>query len=372
MYNEIEVRDILVDHDCGGRMQLYVTSLHDDETVASKFLLTPVYMLPHEKLSLACVQPHDRVTVYTPSLYLPNSPHLEDYLVAGEYLKNNNKTSLYEYRPECFCGADLYSDGHVIECRNLDCTLTLKARIKRLSQTAFFEPPFMFYDEDGKYWFDDNGMSGCDKTKPFSVIMTSQFWGNQVFDLENTLQQYQYHYGFNHNQLDLSDFLIPNKFTDLLCKIHHLHVIAQQDQSRASACLHSLKQNYQWIWNVYGRLEEVASRRDVNADWQNKLLGAFLNGLGLKSLDFETIQTFVDLDIQYYHMAALSDPFLNFAFFLNNTEELISTCGFHPVKAHAITQESKKRRFELGNILGHYSLNRDDVESLFSEPYLRR
>ena len=172
MYHEIEVRDVLIDHDCGGRMQLYVTALHDDETAASKFLLTPVYMLPHEKLSLACVQPHDRVTVYAPSLYLPNSPHLEDYLVAGEYLKNNHPHSPYERMPECFCGHPLISDGHSIDCTNLDCTLTLKARLKRLSQTAFFEPPFMFYDEDGKFWLDDTGESGYDKTKPFSVIMT--------------------------------------------------------------------------------------------------------------------------------------------------------------------------------------------------------
>lgn len=363
MYSEIEVKDVLTENDCSGQLQLYVTAQHADEIIASKFRLTPVYMLPHEKLSLVNVLPQDRVTVYAPYKYLPNSPHLEDYLVAGEYLKNNSQSNLYH--PQCFCGDLLYSDGSNIECRNLDCTLTLKARLKQLSRTSFFEPPFIFYDENGKSWFDDNGFDNLNQTNPFSTIMTESFWKyNNNFPLENVLKQYQYHYAFEHNQLDLSDFLISDKFEHLLCKIHYLHLVSQQDPTRASAILHSLKVQYKPILNVHSRLKEITHHRDMSCDWQNKLLKAFLKGLGLKTLTDDVIDDLVDNETQYWAMAAL-DSFCSLAVLLNTPAELVKTLGYHPIRAHQISQEVSKRQKELCDIFCYYSECKEDVESLF-------
>mgnify|MGYP003387235450 CR=1 FL=1 len=335
MIEEIYVKEVIEKNNCAGKKYICVTAMDTDEIISSRFLLTPAYMPPDYKLTIASVSPMDKVKVVYDT-------HQTSPIIIGEYI--DNLSDVKNREPLCRCGTLMVSDGFDIYCPNDRCALTLATRIERLAETNFFKPKqFNFQGE--KELFDHHDISVTESLyyqKPFLVIQNGIFWGEPGGSLENVLLKQKM------GDISLATFLIQPLFEEFIQERYSLDTFENTAGGN--------------IFNFYSEMDEFINRRDYDCERQNKLIYEFLWCLGIESLSEHHIQKILDYE---RFLDNSIDPMLVYAYLLTHPKQLIDEIGVHPLEAFAILKEISLRRYEFFDIFSYYVRNQEDISIVF-------
>jgi len=337
MNDIIEAVDVIERNDCAGKKSFFVTAQASDETISSLFSMHPAYMPPENKLALASVASMDRLRVNY-ARYSQNILYNGSYIVFdGNFFENLSDTRNRD--PVCRCDTRMVSDGFDVHCPNLQCPLTLTARIERLGNTEFFDMESVLSDPE----LCRTGVIPSEATAyshPFMFVTQGLFWGEPGGSVENILLR---------NRVDppsIATFLVPPLFEDFLENPTIPSHMAQMAATGAE--------------RFYGWMNETINRRDPLSPTQNKLWSAFLWSLGIETLK----PVFFENLFNFEYTVAMGDPAVVYASLLTKTRSLVEI-GFHPVEASTLVNEVRKRAHELHDIFYHWAINKDDITRSF-------
>lgn len=333
MTRTIHVDSVIETNNCAGKKYFKVTALEDKHHVKSQFRLTPVYMMPHDKLFLASVAPSDELEVVM-------DHHQGDLMVIGEFV--TKRSPHLHHEALCRCKTALVSDGFDVYCPNQNCPLTLAARLERLDQTIFFRSETLpldlqcgFLDAHGVGIFDD--IKYC---RPFHGISNPRVWGLGHQNLTSLLFDQRF------GDISLATFLVPSLFEELTQELRGMD-----------------RYVYQNILRFYGEMDELVNRRDTESQKQQLLINGFLWSLGIESLHEEQI---VRMASYARHIDDSLDPITVYAYILTHSTEMTQELGFHRLEALSILSEVHRRNHELFDIFAYYANSGLDVANCFA------
>jgi hypothetical protein len=339
MADVIEVLDVIERNDCASKKSFYVTTRASDETINSLYRISPAWMPPETKLALATVSPMDKVVVHR-GILAENLLHNGGFVVFdGDFDQNLSDT--HNRDAVCRCGTPLVSDGFDIHCPNLNCPMTLAARLDRLGNTEFFD--FESVTSSGELI--EIGFGPDEQTsyaQPFMCVTQGLFWGVPGGSVEELLLRR------GMDLPNIATFLVEPLFAQFLDSLPSNNYMVQMGIAGAQ--------------RFYAWMTETINRRDYYSISQNRLIQAFLWSIGIEALKpifFDRLMA-AEMDM------ALNDPAVSFAAILTNQRTLIGL-DFHPVEAAAIVREVHHRRYEIHDIFYHYALNKADVTRSFSQ-----
>lgn len=335
MTTTITVRDVIETNDCAGRKYIDVTSMAEDEIVPARYNLTGRYMFPDEKLCLASVAPMDKVVV-------DFSRADEMGTFVGEYIGNHFNPLTRQ--AVCRCGNPMASDGFSIYCLNLECPLTLGARLDRLANLSFFRPETLYHRHHDDPVLNDliSHDSFAAMETPFKIILNPKFWGTNVTDFNHILLNK------NRQHVSIATFYLE----ELLIKFIDCNPIRIDTTDIHFAALS----------NFYGMLDQTIYRREYTSGIQNYFLRSFILGLGIQSLNEKAVEQLMIIEEELCQTDAV---LLHYLYYLSNSAAFHSDTGIPKIVTDAVAKEFYLRRYEFYDIFHYYALP-EDVNHIFN------